>query len=219
MADKKKEADAKKTDAKKGGKAGGEEKAEQPVKRSRRWWKWLLVVVIILLIAAVAFAAGIYLKLFDMQAAAERWNLASYPVIGKYFNPPKTNFETVDLGPEPVLPPVKEPEAEVVLLPVQPQPQPPAGEIKKLDAAELQKMEKIKRQEEAKRIGKLARLYGEMKAEEAVLILNQLDDATVLAIFSKMEEPQVAKLLTTLDPKRAASLSQTMMKGANPVIN
>jgi len=46
-----------------------------------------------------------------------------------------------------------------------------------------------------------------------VPILNQLDDSIVLAIFSKMEEEQVAKIMAQLDPKRTARLTQEMLKG------
>jgi flagellar motility protein MotE (MotC chaperone) len=69
------------------------------------------------------------------------------------------------------------------------------------------------KQDEAKRISRLARLYGEMKADEAVPIINQLDDSTVLAIFGKMEDGQVAKILAQLDARRAARLTQNMLKG------
>jgi flagellar motility protein MotE (MotC chaperone) len=52
-----------------------------------------------------------------------------------------------------------------------------------------------------------------MKAEEAAPILNELDDETVILIFSKMEEERVAKIMTLLEPRRSARLSDAMLKG------
>ena len=75
-------------------------------------------------------------------------------------------------------------------------------------------MLKKQQQEENKRIGRLARLYGGMKPDEAVGILNRLDDAEVLAIMGKMEEDQVSKILPLFDSSRAARLTQSMMRPA-----
>ncbi len=208
MADKAKKLDEKNIDAKKSAKGG---QTDKPVKRGRRWLKWLLILLLLLLLAGVGFAAGIYLKLFDVQTMAERWGMAEYPVVGKYLVQPKTNFETVPLDSEPVT-------SNSQVLPampadaVNPLLQPPV-ENKKLDASELQRLEKMKQQEQAKTIGKLARLYGGMKPDEVVPIINLLDDTTVIAIFNKMEEDQVSKIMATMDAKRAAALTQIMMKG------
>ena len=79
---------------------------------------------------------------------------------------------------------------------------------------EKEKMLKKQQQEENKRIGRLARLYGGMKPDEAVGILNRLDDAEVLAIMGKMEEEQVSKILPLFDSSRAARLTQSMMRPA-----
>lgn len=218
MADKKKKLDEKAADGKKTGKSGRADSTEQAEKTSKRrrvgrWFKWLLVLLLLVLLAAAGFAAGIYLKLFDVQTMAERWGMTEYPVVGKYLAPPKTNFETVPLDGEtlPIVPNVDAATSAAQQLPLA---LPPANQ--KLDAAELQRLEKLKQQETAKAVGKLARLYGGMKAEEVVPIINQLDDAMVIAIFNKMEEDQVSKIMATMDAKRAASLSQVMMKGKLP---
>lgn len=185
--------------------------AEKPRTRLGFIVKALLAAIVLLLIAAAGFAAGVYLNLIDMKSISEKWKLNEYPVIGQYFPRPKTNFETVELNeqnqeqvPENKKNAPVEPAPELV-----PPVKPP------VDDSELQKQAKIKQQEEAKRISKLARLYGEMKPDEAVVILNQLDDNLVLAILSKMEDEQVSKIMPLFDPRRAANLTQAMYRGKN----
>lgn len=184
--------------------------AEKPKKKLGFVLKMLVAAILLLLIAAVGFAAGIYLNLIDMSSMTEKWKLNEYPVIGQYFPQPKTNFETVELDEQnqekipiennKVVSPVAVPELAPVLKPV-------------IDDSELQKQAKIKQQEEAKRISKLARLYGGMKPDEAVAILNQLDDNLVLAILNKMEDEQVSKIMPLFESRRAANLTQAMYRG------
>jgi len=172
--------------------------------------KIILILFILLILAATGFALGIYLKFIDVQELADKWNLSKYPVIGQYFSQPKSNFEPVDLeqqnplviSPNPIVPVVVPSET---MLP----------EKRKIDDSELQKQAKIKQQEEAKRISKLARLYSAMKPDEAVAILNRMDDETVLLILNKMEDEQVAKIMALFDARRAAIISQSMLRGRN----
>ncbi|GMA99761.1 magnesium transporter MgtE [Pelosinus sp. IPA-1] len=187
-------------------------KPEKPKKRAGLIFKVLLSGVILLIVAGVGFGLGIYLKIFDLEGLTKSLKLNEYPVIGQYFPQPKTNFEPVDLEQE---------NSDLTLTPASPQNVPPTvmpdvPMVKgKVDDTELQKQAKIKQQEEAKRISKLARLYGGMKPDEAVVILNKLDDNTVLDILSKMEDEQVSKIMALLDPSRAANLTQAMLRGKN----
>lgn len=186
---------------------------QQPKKSKRRFFKVLLVLFLILLLAIAAFAGGIYLKFIDMSVIADRLKLHDNPVIGKYFPPPKTNFETVELPEDNTMaqaPGILQPQPPQTLQPTVPVD--PLTEQKKLDPAEILKQEKLRQQEEAKRISKLARLYGGMKPDEAVAIMNQLDDQTVLTIFAKMEEEQVSKIMALMEARRAAALTQGMMR-------
>lgn len=177
--------------------------------------KVTVILLALLVIGGAGFAAGVYLNVIDVNKLAANWKLHQYPVIGQYFPaPPQTNFETVDLteadleqpGEALQVPSTPVPTNPVTKPDVMAQPEVP------LTSEELQKLEKMKQQEEAKRISKLSRLYGTMKPEEAVPILNQLADQEILAIFSKMEEEQVAKLLAGMDSNRAARLTQAMLK-------
>lgn len=188
-------------------------KPEKPKKRLTTIFKALLIVLILLIIAAVGFALGIYLKVIDMENLTARWNLNEYPVVGQYFPQPKTNFEPVELDQQNLL---EAPINTNVIPPVAPAGVTvPVAEKAKIDDSELQKQAKIKQLEEAKRISKLARLYGGMKPDEAVAILNKLDDNTVIDILGKMEEEQVSKIMALFDPRRAANLTQAMLRGKN----
>jgi flagellar protein FlbB len=187
---------------------------EKTKKKLGTIFKVLLVIIILLLIAVTGFATGVYLNLIDMEGLTKSWKLNECPVVGQYFPQPKTNFETVELEEEQsqvnpstelrVVPPVPSIASEV-----------PIAARGIIDDSELQKQAKIKQQEEAKRISKLARLYGGMKPDEAVAILNQLDDNVVLGILNKMEDEQVSKIMPLFDSRRAANLTQAMYRGRN----
>ena len=170
----------------------------------------LMILFLLLGILGTGFAAGVYLNIIDMQKLAHTYKLHEYPVLNKYFPQPQTNFETV---------PLEEGESNAVKQAAEPAPsappasaQMPSPDIKETNAAELEKLIKARQQEEAKKVTRLARLYGTMKPEEAVAILNKLDDDTVLAIFNRMEDEQVAKILALLDANRAARITQDMLK-------
>lgn len=183
--------------------------AAPPSKKKRRLLLAFVVLFSLFLLLGASFIAGIYLKFIDGPALAQRFKLYDYPLIGQYFPRPATNFETVDLPPETAEAP-----------PVDPQlPAPPASPATPalLGPAQAdidkEKAAKIAKQEEAKRISKLARLYNGMKPDEAVPILKELDDDTIISILNKMDEDQVAKIMAQFDPKRAARLTQSMLKG------
>lgn len=195
-----------------------EKQAGKPKKKASRIFKMIIIILILLILAATSFAVGIYLKFIDVQALGQKWKLNEYPVIGQYFSEPKTNFEPVELESQSSSVTPQNPNVPVVVPPgATPMMQPEAmlPEKRVIDDAELQKQAKIKQQEEAKRISKLARLYSAMAPEEAVAILNKMDDETVLIILSKMEDEQVAKIMALFDARRAAVLSQSMLRGRN----
>ncbi len=176
---------------------------EAPPKKKRLLLKFSAVLLLLLILAGSAVAAGVYFRLIDLTGISAKYKMHEYPLVGRFFPQPLTNFETVELPPETVTPD-KPPTPGVA----QAAPLPPAATAADI-AANLAKA----RQEEAKRISRLARLYGEMKPDEAVTIMNQLDEATVLAIFAKMEDSQVAKIMAQFDAKKSARLTQEMLKG------
>lgn len=196
------------------------DKVQPKPSSGRRMFKVVLAVLILAVLAAGGFAAGVYLKVIDLPGLAQKHKLHEYPVIGRYFPQPLTNFEPVELddSAEPPPPPV---------LPAAPPaaaPPGPAGQLgEQTPAAPLSEEARLlllkKQQEEAKLISRQARIYGGMKPEEVVPIMNQLDDGTVIAILNKMEEEQVAKLMAQFDAKRAARLTQSMLKGKPQPLN
>lgn len=172
--------------------------------------------LILLILVAIGFAAGIYLKLINVEKIANDMNLSQNPVVGRFM--PKTNFEPIELEEDgsiiPELPSTQQTPA--MQSPIQQQqlmsmPQPDNPNM--ITKEELEKQAKFQQQQEAKRISKLARLYGGMKPEAAVSIMKELDDPTIIAIFGKMEEEQVSKILSLFDSKRAARITADMLKG------
>lgn len=204
--------------------------ASEPQPKKRRIvsiFKWIAIGLVLVMLAGAAFAAGVYFKIFDLQHIGKQWGLDKYPLIGQYFEQPKTNFETVDGST------AAQETANMQTTPAQPTPQqpvqsqPPAGQTPPGTAPTLQqngmnqpqtvvdkeKLEKARQQEEAKRAGKLAGYYSSMKPEEAAAIMNELDDYTVLAILNKMEPDQAAQILAKFSAQRAATLTDQMFKG------
>lgn len=180
---------------------------EAPKEKSGGILKVILILLLLLILGAASFAVGVFLKVIDIQELADKWQANEYPIVGQFFPQPKTNFEPVPLDQQsPEVTPSSSTAPSV-------QPDTKMPEKTKVDDTELQKQAKMKQQEEAKRISKMSRLYGSMKPDEAVAILNKMDDDTVLLILSKMEDEQVAKILALFDARRAALLSQSMLRG------
>lgn len=66
--------------------------------------------------------------------------------------------------------------------------------------------------ETSKIYGKLSKLYGSMKPEEAAAVLNNLEDEQVVMILARMDEESAGRVLASLEPRRAARLTQAMIK-------
>lgn len=185
---------------------------QQPPSGSGLGLKVLAMLVTLLILVTIGFAAGVYFQFIDVAKLARDMKLDQYPVIGSYL--PKTNFEPVDLAEDDTSAGQEAPvQPEQSQKPASAFPVPQVITPDLITPEDLEKQDKLRQQEENKRIGRLARLYGSMKPDEATTIMQELDDATVVAIFSKMEEEQVAKILARFDSKRAASLTQDMLRG------
>lgn len=186
-------------------------------KSSLNIFKIIAIILVLLMLSAVGFAVGVYLKLIDIPGMAEKWKLYDYPVIGQYFTKPQMNFEPVPIDdqqdPQAMAPGANPPVPTA--LPAIQQANPPLI----ISDIEKEKLAKLKQQEDNKRISKLARLYGAMKAEDAVTVLNKLNDADVLAILNKMEDDQVSKILSLMEATRAARLTEIMLKGQGASTN
>lgn len=58
----------------------------------------------------------------------------------------------------------------------------------------------------------LAKYYAEMKPKDAVNTMNLLSDNVVLGILTKLDSDQAAKILSAMEPKRAATLVDILAK-------
>jgi flagellar protein FlbB len=202
-------------------------------KKRGKFLKIIFILVILIILLGLGFAVGIYLKLIDVQKSAEDMNLQDKPFIGKFFQKPKTNFDPVDLNPAQSVTPspgnsltTQQGATPGTLQGATPGTVPgqlgagqqggvmPDGSVGTTNPTDLAKLAKQKQAQETKKISKLARLYGNMKPAEAVPILTQLDDATVVAVLNKMEEDQAAQILAQFDPAKAAQISQAMLAAA-----
>lgn len=178
-------------------------------------FKVIAIGLILCILVAIGFAAGIYLKLINVEKIANDMNLSQNPVVGRFM--PKTNFEPVELEEDgstvPELPPTQQTPAQQSPIQQQLTAMPQSDSLTMITKEDLEKQAKLQQQQEAKRISKLARLYGGMKPEAAVSIMKELDDPTIIAIFGKMEEEQVSKILSMFESKRAARITSDMLKG------
>lgn len=182
-----------------------------PPKRSL--FRKVMPAFIFLVLLGMAFAGGVYLNYIDLSKAAQQ--MQQIPIFGKYVPQPKTNFETVPVDQDAQLPLPNSQETQQQS-PNQLQ-NPSSGESspegKKPSATvDLEKEIKLRQQEENKKISKMARLYANMKPEEAASIMKQLDDDAIIAVLNRMEEEQAAKIFALFDAGRAARLSQSMMR-------
>jgi len=61
-----------------------------------------------------------------------------------------------------------------------------------------------------KKIKRLTSVYEGMKAEKAAPVIAQMELATVIKMFSRMDEKQVGKILSFLPPEQAVLISQAL---------
>lgn len=161
---------------------------------------WLLVGTLLVMLIGGGVALAAYLGFIQLDGIADK--ARKIPIVSKY-----------------ILKEAVSPQEEQVVVPMEAEP-PTAVEVKPAQKASLpltasppvpkeimnEQLEKIKA-DELKNITRLARLYGSMKPEEAVPILTELNDAFVVSLLRKMEDEQAARILTGMEPKRAAKLT------------
>ena len=82
-----------------------------------------------------------------------------------------------------------------------------------LTKEEIEKQMKEREAQEKKRVSKLARVYNEMKPQQAAEVMKDLDDDLSVAILQKMDESQAAKTLAAMDADQSARLTKLMYTG------
>lgn len=88
---------------------------------------------------------------------------------------------------------------------------------------DIQRMEKLQKQLNdtlnkkdeirEKRILKLVKVYQKMQPSEAVKLLNNINEDLMLSILFKMKEKQQGKILSLMEPTKAAIISEKLING------
>ena len=166
----------------------------------------LFLIVFLALLGVSAFAASIYFGVLDSEKVAwvnEKIGLYKLPLIGA-----GQEFEYFAVPEGVVWPPPPEPE---------PEPEPKKEDKKskdvKVSQKEIEEQMKAREAAEKKRISKLARIYDNMKPEEAANALNDVSLDTVVMILQKMDESNAGQVIAKMDPSKAARITQMLFDG------
>ena len=185
--------------------ANTDEKGVAPSRRKvllKRAGMGLLLVVLVI----GGFFLGIYLKILDGDEMNKKLGLYDMPIIGQYFvRPTPEDGSTV---PDSAAEKAKQ-EQEKSKKAADDKKSKPV----KLTKEEIEKLTQQRQAEEKKRVSKLARLYNEMKPEEAAKIMENMESDIVIAIFQRMDESQVSQIMANFDTGKAASISKLMYVG------
>ena len=177
------------------------EEEQESQGKGKKVVKVLLILFLLLVLIIGGFAAGIYLRIFDTQAANESLGLYKLPIIGEYFVKPAPTQDEMDNKPiEDVKPATQDASKD---------------KPKKLTLTkeEIEKQMKEREAAEKKRVSKLARLYNQMKPKDAAAAMDSLDDDLILLILQRMDESNAAKVLTEFEPSKTARLTQMLYEG------
>lgn len=170
--------------------------------------KIALAAILLLVLVAGGFLLGVYLQIFDAGTMNEKLKLYDMPIIGEFFVKPAP--ETGEALKEDVSGKPKE-----ELTDSKPDPDKDKGQSKPkvLTKEEIEKQMKEREAQEKKRVSKLARVYNEMKPQQAAEVMKDLDDDLSVAILQKMDESQAAKTLAAMDADQSARLTRLMYTG------
>ena len=140
--------------------------------------KIALAAILLLVLVAGGFLLGVYLQIFDAGTMNEKLKLYDMPIIGEFFVKPAP--ETGEALKEDVSGKPKE-----ELTDSKPDPDKDKGQSKPkvLTKEEIEKQMKEREAQEKKRVSKLARVYNEMKPQQAAEVMKDLDDDLSVAIL------------------------------------
>ena len=183
----------------------------------------VLIGVLVLLILIVAgFAAAIKFNVLGTEDVAmlnEELGLYRLPFVGngRYFEVPEgVEWPPPPPPPEPEPKPEPKPEAKPAeTKPTEPEKPKPADKPKevKVDRKAIEEQRAKREAEEKKRVTRLARIYENMKPEEAANALINVDWDTTVLIFQRMSEDSVAQILAKMEPEAAAQLTEMLYAG------
>ena len=170
---------------------------------AKKLLKIFLMLFLLLVLIIGGFALGIYLRIFDTNEANEKLGLYNLPIVGEYFVKSEPTQEEAENSP---------------VTDVKPNPDKDKKEVKsdkqvKLTKKEIEEQMRQREAAEQKRLSKIARLYNEMKPQDAAEALDVLSDDLAVAILQKMDEGSAAKVLAEFEPSKAARLTQLLYEG------
>ena len=187
----------------------------------------LIGVILLTLLVVGGFAAAVKFDLLSTEDVAmlnEELGLYRLPFVGngRYFEVPEGVEWPPPPEPEPEPePPKPEPKPEEKVEPPKEEPKPKKEDKKKDEKPKEVKVDKkaideqkAKREaEEKKRVARLARIYENMKPEQAANALINVDWDTTVLIFQRMNEDSVAQILAKMEPEAAAQLTEMLYAG------
>ena len=174
--------------------------------------KIALAAILLLVLVAGGFLLGVYLQIFDAGTMNEKLKLYDMPIIGEFFVKPAP--ETGEALKEDVSGKPKEEMTDSKLNPDKDKDKDKGqSKPKVLTKEEIEKQMKEREAQEKKRVSKLARVYNEMKPQQAAEVMKDLDDDLSVAILQKMDESQAAKTLAAMDADQSARLTKLMYTG------
>ena len=183
---------------------------------------FFILILVLLILAGGGLFAAVHFGYLEqavvdekVQWANEKVGLYKLPLVGyggafEYFQVP----EGV-IWPEPEPEPEPEPVEVATNTPAPPPPveQPKKSKDIKISQKELEAQAAAREAAEKKRISKLARIYDNMKPEEAAKALDSVSLDTTVSILQKMDESNAGKILAKMEPQLAAQITQIMMDG------
>jgi hypothetical protein len=188
-------------------KPNNEQKPEQEEEQSGGILLWLLLGILLVMLLGGGFAIASFLGLVSLDDLTNKARQLprQIPIVAKYLpgeSPVvQTDTEEAEVSAIPAgLPPQAAVETLAPLKPV----------VKPVASPETAEALAKAKAEEDKKISRVARLYSNMKPEEAAPIMKELDDDLVVTILKKMEDEQAAKILTAMEPQRAAKLTRVL---------
>ena len=182
--------------------------------------KFLLFILMLLILAVGGFIAGVYFQVIDSeqtQQVNEVLKLWKLPVVGEFFEKPEGYVEEEE---EVVAEQEYKDKIDTAKLPgnnlsakAEFKPEKKTSKDVKVSQKEIEKQMQEREAAEKKRVSKLARIYGSMKAEEAAEALGYVDADTAVLIMQKMDEDAAGKILAKMDPTLAAQITQMLYEG------
>ena len=182
--------------------------------------KFLLFIFTLLILAVGGFIAGVYFQVIDSeqtQQVNEVLKLWKLPVVGEFFEKPEGYVEEEE---EVVVEQEDKSKMETANLPgnnlsakAEIKPEKKKSKEVKVSQKDIEKQMQEREAAEKKRISKLARIYGNMKAEEAAEALGYVEADTAVLIMQKMDEDAAGKILAKMDPSLAAQITQMLYEG------